>query len=360
MRLFKSNWQVIVLLPLFFLMLGPNALAQQNANRPERSTTPAPKAFPAKSQPPAAQKGDAEEQSVSATSGERKDDADLIRKRAEWFFKQRSSANGHIPAGARLKAFQHKQRMMAAEGKLVLRPDGIYAAVTPQVGPAVGGNWSTLGPAPTSGGFFSPVSGRIDAIAVDPSDPTGNTVLVGGAQGGIWQSTDGGTTWTPHGDQNPSLAMGSIAFAPSACSASPASCTVYAGTGEQASIGFDVYYGAGVLKSTDHGQTWTQTCSTPSSTCPFIGPFTNTLNFGFFNDGGARISYVAVNPTNPNLILVGAQIPRVGGTVSETAGGIYCSSDGGLTWSSLLVGDAGSFVGFATSNIAYAALGRPS
>src|SRR5215469_9053722 len=192
MRLFKSNWQVIVLLPLFFLMLGPNALAQEKANPTPGSTTPAPNALPTKSQPPAAQKANAEEQSFSGTPGEREDDAEQILKREEWFYKQRSSTNGHIPAGARLKAFQHKQRMMVAEGKLVLRPDGTYAAVTPQVGPAVGGNWSTLGPAPTSGGFFSPVSGRIDAIAVDPSDPTGNTVLIGGAQGGIWRSVDGG------------------------------------------------------------------------------------------------------------------------------------------------------------------------
>jgi hypothetical protein len=285
------------------------------------------------------------------------DSPELIRKRDEWFYKQRSSVSGHIPAGARLKAFQHMQRMMEAEGKLVRQADGTYAAATPQVGPAVGGPWSSLGPTPTTGGFFSPVSGRIEAIAVDPSDPTGNTVLIGGAQGGIWRSIDGGNTWTPHGDSNPSLAMGSIAFAnPS----SPGGAgVVYAGTGEQASIGFDVYYGAGVLKSTDHGQTWTQTC-TPSPTCPFVGPFTNTLNFGFFNDGGARISYIAVNPNNPSLVLVGAQIPRVGGTTSETAGGIYCSSDGGTTWTSLLIGEAGSFVGFANANTAYAALGRPS
>src|SRR5712664_2970431 len=306
-------------------------------------------------------RADAPEAGEEATAGESWDDegTDQIRKREEWFYKQRSSANGHIPGGARNKAFQHMQRMMEAEGKLVRQPDGSYAAATPQVGPVVGGAWSSLGPTATTGGFFSPVSGRIEAIAVDPSDSTGNTVLIGGAQGGIWRSTDGGNTWTPKGDSNPSLAMGSIAFAPSACSPLPGSCTVYAGTGEQASIGFDVYYGAGVLKSTDHGQTWTQTCATPSSACPFVGPVTNTLNFGFFNDGGARISYIAVNPSNPNLVLVGAQIPRVGGTTSETAGGIYCSSDGGTTWTSLLIGEAGSFVGFASPSVAYAALGRP-
>jgi len=41
---------------------------------------------------------------------------------------QRSSVSGHIPAGARFKAFQHMQRMMEAEGKLVRQPDGSYAA----------------------------------------------------------------------------------------------------------------------------------------------------------------------------------------------------------------------------------------
>lgn len=291
------------------------------------------------------------------TGGPEHEDADQLKRREAWFYKQRADSRGRIPAGARLKAFQHMQSMMEAEGKLVRQPNGSFAAVTPQAGSAVGGTWSALGPAPTTGGFFSPVSGRIEAIAVDPSDTTGNTVLVGGAQGGIWRSTDGGATWTPTGDSNPSLAMGSIAFANPT---SPGGVgVVYAGTGEQASIGFDIYYGAGVLKSTNGGLTWTQTCNVASSTCPFIGPFTNTLNFGFFNDGGARISYIAVNPQNANLVLVGAQIPRVGGTVSETAGGIYCSSDGGATWTSLLIGEAGSFVGFATPTIAYAALGRP-
>jgi len=334
--------------------------AQEKSGVPDHSSVPAAKKSPdAKKQALPEETADMGEQSSVEGKGEDRDSPELIRKRDEWFYKQRSSANGHIPAGARFKAFQHLQRMMEAEGKLLRQPNGSYAAATPQAGPVVGGAWSSLGPTPTTGGFFSPVSGRIEAIAVDPSDSTGNTVLLGGAQGGIWRSTDGGNTWTPKGDSNPSLAMGSIAFAPSSCNPAPGSCTVYAGTGEQASIGFDVYSGAGVLKSTDHGQTWTQTCTTPSSTCPFLGPFTNTLNFGFFNDGGARISYIAVSPTNPNLVLVGAQIPRVGGTNSETAGGIYCSSDSGTTWTSLLIGEAGSFVGFASPTVAYAALGRP-
>ena len=167
---------------------------------------------------------------------------------------------------------------------------------------------------------LQPRHGRITTIAVDPSDATGNTVLIGGAQGGIWRSTDAGVTWAAVGDQNASLAMGSIAFAPS----SPA--TVYAGTGEQASIGFDIYYGAGVLKSTDRGQTWTQTCTVAGPPVHSSGLTLDGLNpgFGFFNFGGARISYVAVNPANPNLILVGAQF-----LVEGPQEGVYCSSNGG-------------------------------
>jgi photosystem II stability/assembly factor-like uncharacterized protein len=283
-----------------------------------------------------------------------KDSPEAIRKRAEWFYKQRSSVSGHIPAGARLRALQHMQRMMEAEGKLVRRADGTYAPAAQQSAGTGGTAWMPVGPTPTTGGFFSPVTGRITTIAVDPSDPSGNTVLIGGAQGGTWRSIDAGNTWKPVGDQNPSLAMGSIAFAPSSPS------TVYAGTGEQAAIGFDIYYGAGVLKSTDGGQTWAQTCTTPGPTCPFIGPYTDEFfggpGFGYFNFGGARISYVSVSPSNANLVLVAAQF-----VIEGPMEGVYCSQDGGATWSNILPDEMATFVGFgpAGSGVAYAALGNP-
>src|SRR6266404_3868610 len=331
------------------------APGQEKSSAPSRSGVQAAKKSPqTKSQAPPKESALPAEQSSAAEEWNDGDSPELIRKREEWFYKQRSSVSGHIPAGARFKAFQHMQRMMEAEGKLVRQPDGSYAAATPQAGPPVGGAWSSLGPTPTTGGFFSQVSGRIEAIAVDSSDPSGNTVLIGGAQGGIWRSTDGGSTWTPVGDQNPSLAMGSIAFA------NPSNPGVaYAGTGEQASIGFDVYYGAGVLKSTDGGLHWAQTCTVASTTCPFIGPYSD-FTFGFYSDGGARISYVAVNPSNPSLVLAAAHIPQAGGSL--TAGGVYCSDDAGAHWSSIPTasGEMATFVGFANATTAYAALGRTS
>jgi hypothetical protein len=337
----------------------PPSATQQSPDSPPPSANLAKPAAPAfttiaatKNQLPAT--GSSEKDADAGQEIEKdKDGPDAIRKRNEWFYKQRSSVNGHIPAGARAKAFQHMQHMMEAEGKIVRRPDGAYVAVAPksEIAPlgSVTSAWTPIGPTPTTGGTFSPVTGRVTTIAVDPIDATGNTVLIGGAQGGIWRSTNAGATWTPVGDQNASLAMGSIAFAPS----QPA--TVYAGTGEQAGIGFDIYYGAGVLKSTDHGQTWMQTCSVAGPTCPFIGPSSDITPFALFTLGGTRISYVAVNPTNPQMVLVGAQTQFAEGPTE----GVYCTDNGGTTWSHVLADEMSTFVGFTSSSVAYAAFGNP-
>ncbi len=310
---------------------GAQALAQQKANSGRQGTA-------------------AQNAQRSADEGKKdwkfaeRDSPEQVREREKWFYKQRAFPLGRIPAGALFRGFLQKQRMMEAEGKLVRRSDGRY--VPALAAAALVADWSPIGPAPTNSGFFGPVSGRVTTIAVDPTDTTGNTVLIGGAQGGIWRTTDGGTSWASVGDLNPSQAMGSIAFAPSNAS------IVYAGTGEQASTGFDVYYGAGVLKSTDGGVTWNPTCPTPGPTCdnPFIGPFSS----GFFPGGGARISYIAVNPTNPNLVLAGVQI-----FTGTDSAGVYCSDDGGLHWTNKLAGQMATFVGFGSSTVAYAALGRP-
>ena len=90
------------------------------------------------------------------------------------------------------------------------------------------------------------MSGRIAAVAVDPSDVT--HWLIGAAQGGVWETRSTGTTWTPKTDSQASLAMGAIAFAPSDPN------IIYAGTGE-ANFSGDSYAGEGLLKSADGGTT---------------------------------------------------------------------------------------------------------
>src|SRR5438046_3081863 len=91
--------------------------------------------------------------------------------------------------------------------------------------------WTLIGPEPTmpDEGFpygGSPtVSGRVTALAVDLTNSS--VVYLGAAEGGVWKTTDGGTTWNPLTDFEPSLAVGSIAIDPSNHN------TMYVGTGEE-------------------------------------------------------------------------------------------------------------------------------
>src|SRR5262245_7530808 len=320
---------------LFQSVLGLVAISLLSSASVGAQQPPAPKATASKSTESATASSSSGQspspplRKADATGSENDDKktADLFIQRYNWFHNPRASVNGRIPAGAYQRGYQHLVQMLQAEGKLTRLPDGSFAEVPAPLilssQAAVTSAWTSLGPAPATGGDFSPVTGRVMTIAVDPSDTSGNTVLLGGAMGGIWRSTDAGAAWTAAGDQNASLAMGSIAFA-----APPNSATVYAGTGEL-SFGFDTYYGAGVLKSTDHGNTWTQTCTIPSPTCPFIGPYIDSLNpgFGFLNFGGAHISYISVHPTNPNMVLASVQLIAEG-----PKEGVYCSDNGGTTW----------------------------
>src|SRR5262249_20049575 len=87
-------------------------------------------------------------------------------------------------------------------------------------------NWVPKGPAPILNGApgGDPASGRIAALAGHPSDP--NTIYIAAAGGGVWKTTDAGTTWMPLTDAQETLFMGAIALAPSYPN------TIYAGTGE--------------------------------------------------------------------------------------------------------------------------------
>ena len=92
-------------------------------------------------------------------------------------------------------------------------------------------------------------AGRITSIAIDPKNS--QTLYIGGATGGVWKTTNGGTTWTPLTDNECGLAIGSVAVDP----VNPQ--IVYAGTGEE-NFSSDSYQGCGVLRSTNGGATWTQ------------------------------------------------------------------------------------------------------
>jgi photosystem II stability/assembly factor-like uncharacterized protein len=133
--------------------------------------------------------------------------------------------------------------------------------------------------------------GRVTAVAGIPADP--KTYYMGTPGGGIWKTTNAGSTWLPIFDEAHVASIGDVVVAPS----DPK--VIYVGTGEQTA-------GNGVWKSVDEGKTW--------------------RHVGL---GRSRfISSVLVDPRDANLIYVAAR----GEIKSGESRGIFKSTDGGGNW----------------------------
>jgi photosystem II stability/assembly factor-like uncharacterized protein len=275
------------------------------------------------------------------------------KQRADYFYRQRAYPFAQTPAGARQQSLQQLDAMVTQQRALGIIPEA-DAEPSLAVGFPGPSNWTNLGPQPvtnSAGGsnFGNPsATGRVTAIAVDPTttNTSSQVIYLGAATGGVWKSTNGGTSWTTIFDQNNSLAIGGIAIAPGAGNNN----IIYVGTGELNFSG-DSYYGAGVYKSTDGGNTWTQQCG--GASVNFCAP---TFP-GAFQGGGFFVGTIAVNPTNPLIAL--ASVRNAG---NATVSGIYRTTDGGANWNLLssASGAAGNSIIWnpSDSTVVYATLGE--
>ena len=153
---------------------------------------------------------------------------------------------------------------------LVAQQQTILSRITAPAFISAYGNWTERGPnsdavGPSNGNSRANsgiTSGRVRAILVDAADASGNTVFVGGVDGGIWKTTDITQTspnWAPINDYLSNLAITGIAQDPTNSN------TMYFCTGEPYYNG-DAVNGVGVFKSTDHGANWSLLASTSSFT----------------------------------------------------------------------------------------------
>ena len=200
--------------------------------------------------------------------------------------------------------------------------------------------WTPVGPAAIgsgSGAASSPAgSGSVTGLAIDASDPSGNTVYAAGASGGVWKTTDflttspNGPTWIPLTDFGPTSAVniGSITVFPR--NADPNDTIVIAATGE----GNTGSPGVGFLISMDGGQTWTLDDSTDnvdSSGNPL--PIESTQrDRAFVGDSAYKVV------VDPKLTPTGGVI--IYAAMSGTNGGIWRSEDTGQHWTQMLAGQA--------------------
>lgn len=152
----------------------------------------------------------------------------------------------------------------------------------------------SIGPAVTSG--------RIVGLAIHPTNRSHYYVAV--ASGGVWKTTNAGTSWTPVFDNEGSYSIGYVVLDPN----NPE--VVWVGTGEnnsQRSVG----YGDGVYRSDDGGRTW--------------------RNLGLKNS--EHIGKILLDPRDSNTVYVAAQGPLWGPGGDR---GLFKTSDGGKTWNKVL------------------------
>ncbi len=158
--------------------------------------------------------------------------------------------------------------------------------------------WREIGPAS--------FGGRIDDIEAVPGRTS--TIFVGTAGGGVFRTTNNGTTWSPVFDRDGrTTSIGDIAIAPS----DPG--IVWVGTGE-ANNRQSTTWGDGIYRSLDGGETWTHMGLTATQ----------------------HIGRVAIHPRNPNIVFVAA-LGRLFGPNDER--GVYRTTDGGATWKRVLTGN---------------------
>ncbi|PYU58676.1 MAG: sialidase [Acidobacteria bacterium] len=149
------------------------------------------------------------------------------------------------------------------------------------------------------------MSGRVAAIAAVKEDGR-LTVYIGAASGGVWKSSNGGTTFKPVFDKEAAQSIGAITIDPQAPK------TIWAGTGE-AWTRNSAFIGTGIYKSTYGGDSWT--------------------NMGLQNS--ERIAKIIVDPKNSSTVY--ACVPGKLWSDSEDRG-VYKTTDGGKSWSKILKG----------------------
>ncbi len=148
------------------------------------------------------------------------------------------------------------------------------------------------------------VSGRTRTIAVDPRDATASTWFAGSVGGGVWKTTNSGSSWTEMTKGIPNLATSIIAMAQS----NPD--VLYVGTGE-GYFNVDEIDGSGIWKTTDGGLTWTQLPQTATR-----ADFQNVMR-------------MFVDPSDENIVVV-ATAPGFNGGATKSK--IMKTTDGGTTW----------------------------
>jgi len=219
-------------------------------------------------------------------------------KRWEWFAEPRTYPSGRWDF-EKLDAI--KARLEADDSSLLqkqaaVNPAKFNLAAGKVLGPKAA-LWKLMGPSDAVGGTNL---GRVNCIRFDPTNSS--IIYIGAPDGGVWKTTDGGATWAPKFDTQPTLSVGDIAIDPTNTK------TIYAATSDAFGYGSPFWggtYSVGVRKSLDAGNTWAAT------------------GLSWTVGQNRTIRRLAIHPTNGKILL------------AATSNGLYRTADAGVTWTQL-------------------------
>ncbi|HEY4800947.1 MAG TPA: T9SS type A sorting domain-containing protein [Bacteroidia bacterium] len=223
----------------------------------------------------------------------------LFKKKGEAF----SEGELEVPGYEQYKRWEYFMKPRVSQTGERFAPDAVWNEMKKykeQYGAFVAGNWTLVGPTtstvPSGGGG----AGRTNFVTIHPTTPT--TLWTGSPGGGLWKSTDGGTTWSTNTDNLPQvIGCSDLAIDPTTPN------TMYLATGD--CDGGDTY-SVGILKTIDGGTTW------------------NTTGLSF-SLGLFRMVYrIVIDPSATSTIY------------AATTSGVYKSTNAGTTWAVI---KAGSF-----------------
>jgi hypothetical protein len=280
---------------------------------------------------------------------------DHRRERSEWF------SRGRIVPGLPSPELRHR----AYHAKIKMRAAPVAARLaTSNAASLSAGSWIPVGPVPLASDAsgsgmqdYRQVAGRVTAVAIDSADPTGNTVYIGAAQGGVWKATNAADSvannvaWAPLTDNQATLSIGAIAIQEQQIP-DPSKSVILAATGE-ANNSADSYFGLGILRSSDAGNTWTLVSTANNGALSFNGL------------GGTRMAFKGQTNVVVSAMATSSEGLIDGAVTAKSKRGLYTSLNAGQSWTYNALADPGgstdatsatSVVYNSTAGLFYAAI----